>query len=319
MASSLISEFSPLIGRPGPALTSAVERGAVARFAEALGAPILLGADGEPQVPPTFLASLPYERPPLPRGGDRHLINAKNMFTFVRTPRVGEAVTTTACLTRVSEVGSIIRLGLEVRYSDSRGAPVASVDASFIVDYEGVCADGLGGACGAGAPHPAEPPFVPHGVARRKDTSALRAWADAELECRRIGDALPPLTKAPLTVLQFVQYAGASGDFNPLHYDRHFATRAGFPDVIAPGLLKMAFFAQHLMLCAGSRGELSRLEARYIGIDVPGRELTSRGIIRSVEAAGGRRTLDIELALEDQQGQASTLGSATLKLLPSAP
>ena len=58
------------------------------------------------------------------------------------------------------------------------------------------------------------------------------------------GLALPPLTKPPLTTRQLVQYAGASGDFNRIHYDEPFAKAGGFPTVIAHGMLSMGFFGQ---------------------------------------------------------------------------
>ena len=317
MNEPLLSEYQALIGREGPATTTAVERGAVTRFAEAVGDPIVLGDDGEPSVPPTFLASLPYQRPRLPAGGDDHLINAENTFTFVRAPIVGEAITTTAAFTRVARRGPLVRLGLEVRYAGAGGAPIGAVTVLFVIDHDGVCAEGLGDAHrGRPAPALAEPPFVPHGVARpRSDPAAVRAWAAVDLASLGPNDALPPLAKAPLTTLQFVQYAGASGDFNPIHYDGRAASKAGLPDVVAPGLLKMAFFAQHMALCAGRTAHLRRLEARYVGFDVPGQELTSRAVVRGATVTGdGHRTLEIDLSLQDRHGEAATVGGATLEI-----
>ena len=61
-----------------------------------------------------------------------------------------------------------------------------------------------------------------------------------------VGDALPPVEKAAITTTQLVQYAGASGDFNRIHYDEPFAKEGGFPSVIAHGMLSMAFFGQLL-------------------------------------------------------------------------
>ncbi|WP_394834238.1 MaoC family dehydratase N-terminal domain-containing protein [Pendulispora rubella] len=309
---TLVSELQQLLARPCAPITSLVERGAVTRFAEAVGDPILLDVDGQLRVPSTFLASLPYERPPLPAGGDDHLINAENSFTFDRAPVIGEAITTTASFTRVAQRGPLVELGLEVRYADARGARVGAVTVRFIVDFEGVCAGSLGEASREPAPPlAAVPRFVPHGVTRAR--GEVPAGAEVDLASLRTGDRLPPFTKAPLSTMQFVQYAGASGDFNPLHYDSRYAARAGFPDVIAPGLLKMAFFAQHMMLCAGPSAELRRLEAKYVGFDVPGQELTSHAMVREVATVEGRRIVHADLSLQDRHGDAATLGRAILE------
>ena len=60
------------------------------------------------------------------------------------------------------------------------------------------------------------------------------AWSDVE-----VGDALPSIT-ARLQRVNLVMYAGASGDFNPIHWNEKFATAVGLPDVIAHGMLTMA-------------------------------------------------------------------------------
>jgi acyl dehydratase len=60
------------------------------------------------------------------------------------------------------------------------------------------------------------------------------AWADVE-----VGTVLPPFA-APVQRMTLVQYAGASGDFNPIHWNEQFATQVGLPDVIAHGMLTMA-------------------------------------------------------------------------------
>ncbi len=57
------------------------------------------------------------------------------------------------------------------------------------------------------------------------------------------GDELPPLS-VPLTRADLVRYAGASGDFNPIHWNERFAAEVGLPDVIAHGMLTMALSAR---------------------------------------------------------------------------
>lgn len=62
----------------------------------------------------------------------------------------------------------------------------------------------------------------------------------------QIGDAIPVLVKPPITHLQLVRYAGASGDFNPLHTDPEIGTTLGFGGIIAHGMLIMGFVGQML-------------------------------------------------------------------------
>jgi len=60
----------------------------------------------------------------------------------------------------------------------------------------------------------------------------------------QIGDVMPPYTSAPITRTHLVRYAGASGDFNPLHHDETFAQAVGLETVIAQGMLIMGIAGQ---------------------------------------------------------------------------
>src|SRR6266567_9400202 len=62
----------------------------------------------------------------------------------------------------------------------------------------------------------------------------------------QISDTIPPLVKPPITHLQLVRYAGASGDFNPLHTDPKVGETLGFGGIIAHGMLIMGFVGQML-------------------------------------------------------------------------
>ena len=55
----------------------------------------------------------------------------------------------------------------------------------------------------------------------------------------KVGDELPPLVKGPIEQIQLTRYAGASGDFNPIHQDDEFARAAGMGGVFAHGMLSM--------------------------------------------------------------------------------
>jgi len=128
----------------------------------------------------------------------------------------------------------------------------------------------------------------------------------------RVGDLLPPVEKAAITTMQLVQYAGASGDFNRIHYDEPFAREAGFPSVIAHGILSMAFFGQLVADWAGGPEHVARLGARFKAVTFPGDRITVGGeVVAHDEAAG---TVELKLFARKQDGTVTLEGSATVRL-----
>ena len=130
-----------------------------------------------------------------------------------------------------------------------------------------------------------------------------------------IGLALPPLVKCP-TTRQLVQYAGASGDFYEIHYDKDFAQQTGLGGVIIHGALKSAFLGQLVTDWAGPLGTLKRLSCQYRGMDYPNQPITARGIVTRKYQAGGEHLVDCTIWLENPVGENTTPGSATV-VLPS--
>ena len=129
------------------------------------------------------------------------------------------------------------------------------------------------------------------------------------------GTALPPLVKV-VTTRQLVKYAGASGDYNEIHFDKDFAQGAGLAGVIVHGALKNAFLAQLVTDWMGERGTLRKLACQYHGMDVPGERLTCQGRVVKRHVQDGQRLVDLELWLENGKGEKTTLGSATVELPP---
>jgi acyl dehydratase len=125
------------------------------------------------------------------------------------------------------------------------------------------------------------------------------------------GDQLPPLVKPPITKKQLVQYAGASGDFNPIHYDDPFARAGGYPSVIAHGMLSMGFFGQLVAGWAGA-GAIERISARFKAVTFPGDVITCTGEVTEVDEAA--RTAVVRLIAKNQAGAVTLEGSATIKL-----
>jgi len=95
------------------------------------------------------------------------------------------------------------------------------------------------------------------------------------------------------------RYAGASGDFNPIHIDREMATQANFPGIILHGLYGMALVARAVLGCAGDDPRrLRRLSVDFRAVAVPEHEIAVTGSIR--EMRDGVATVD---AVARQRGK----------------
>ncbi len=95
------------------------------------------------------------------------------------------------------------------------------------------------------------------------------------------GDELPELSVTPDKYLT-VRYAGASGDYNPIHIDEEFAKAVGLPGRILHGLYSMALVARAATEAGGGPAALQRLAVELRGMGVPEQELVVRGRVASV-------------------------------------
>ena len=125
------------------------------------------------------------------------------------------------------------------------------------------------------------------------------------------GKDLPELRKEPITKVQLVKYAGASGDFNLIHTDDETARRVGLDGVIAHGMLSMAFLGQYLCSLAGPES-IRRIKVRFSAMVRPGDVLTCKGKVKSVEPGG---PVTLEIWAENQHGEQVTAGEGEV-LLP---
>jgi acyl dehydratase len=130
-----------------------------------------------------------------------------------------------------------------------------------------------------------------------------------------VGSELPPLEKDP-TTQQLVRYAGASGDFYQIHYDKDFALGNGLPGVILHGALKNAFLGQLMTDFAGEQGILRKLSVQYRGMDQPGTKVSARGKVKKKYVEDGNHFVECDIWLENAKGEITTPGSA-LVILPS--
>jgi acyl dehydratase len=95
------------------------------------------------------------------------------------------------------------------------------------------------------------------------------------------GEQIPQLRITPDKYLT-VRYAGASGDFNPIHIDEEFARAVGLPGRILHGLWTMAQVARAQTEAAGGPERLRRLSVQFRGMGVPEQEVVVSGVVREV-------------------------------------
>jgi acyl dehydratase len=97
------------------------------------------------------------------------------------------------------------------------------------------------------------------------------------------GDAIPELRVTPDKYLPH-RYAGASGDFNPIHIDPEFAKRVGLPGNILHGLYMMALVARaNANLADGDPRALKRLSVEFRGMGIPEQEIVVSGRVKEVD------------------------------------
>ena len=125
-----------------------------------------------------------------------------------------------------------------------------------------------------------------------------------------VGDAAPPLVIDKLTRTHFVRYAGASGDFNPMHHDDTIATSVGNPSVFGHGMLTAGFMARQLKDWFGPEA-LRRVQMRFSKQVWPGDTLTFNAKVTGKREEGGERLVDVECSTTNQDGVEVLTGTAT--------
>jgi acyl dehydratase len=114
----------------------------------------------------------------------------------------------------------------------------------------------------------------------------------------RVGGEIPELRVTPDKYLT-ARYAGASGDFNPIHIDEEFARAVGLPGRILHGLWTMAQVARAQTDAAGGPEHLKRLSVQFRGMGVPEQEVVVKGTVR--EQREGRFVIDTVAEQADTQ------------------
>ena len=140
------------------------------------------------------------------------------------------------------------------------------------------------------------------------------------------GDEVTPLSQV-FTSQTLVRFAGGGGDFNPLHYELQFAQANLQERPIVHGQFKRAVLVHLMTDWAGDQGRIKKLSCQFRGVDLPrlmksmgepqdGETWTAKGKVTGKRVEDGEHLIDCDIGLENEQGQVTTPGKATV-VLPS--
>ena len=146
-------------------------------------------------------------------------------------------------------------------------------------------------------------------------------WEDVEVDSEVT--TLPKIATSQM----LVKWAGASGDFNPLHYDDPFAEASGVDKPVVHGALKRQWLVQLITDWIGEEGTLKKFSCQYRAFDYPrlmktmtepheGETWLCKGTIAKKYVEDGEHLVDCDIWIENGKGEATTPGKATV-VLPS--
>lgn len=122
-----------------------------------------------------------------------------------------------------------------------------------------------------------------------------------------VGYQFPELRKEPVTKVQIAKYAGASGDFNPLHLDPEVGQAAGVGGQIAHGMLIMGFAAQAVSSWVPQKA-LKQLKVRFAGMTRPGDVITVSSTITDLWQENWEHVFEARIEARNQKDEAVITG-----------
>lgn len=132
----------------------------------------------------------------------------------------------------------------------------------------------------------------------------------------KVGDSKELLLVDDLTRTQIVMYAGASGDYNPLHSDEKFAREvAGYPGIFAHGMLTMGMTGR-VVTDWFDVGRITKYGVRFVRQVWPGATLTATAVVDGIREEDGVSYADVSITTVDAEGTTVLTGTATARLDP---
>src|SRR6266852_5902339 len=130
----------------------------------------------------------------------------------------------------------------------------------------------------------------------------------------KVGDTHSERVVDNLSRTQIVQYAGASGDYNPLHTDDVYTIQqAGYKSVFAHGMLTMGLTGKMLTNYVGD-GRLAKFGVRFTKQVWPGDSLTAKATVEALREEGGTHFVDLQLSTVNQNGEEVLSGYAAARI-----
>ena len=131
-----------------------------------------------------------------------------------------------------------------------------------------------------------------------------------------VGQIFSQVVVDDLTRTQIVQYAGASGDYNPVHSDEMFVTQvAGYPTVFAHGMLTMGLTGKLITDTVGD-GTLTNYGVRFVNQVWPGDTLTATATVTAIGEVDGVPMVDLDVVTVNQDGVPVVTGTASARCAP---
>lgn len=139
-------------------------------------------------------------------------------------------------------------------------------------------------------------------------TSKQLAYEDVDM-----GMEIPPLVKETSTLMS-AEWAGASGDYDPIHYDNEYARLRRFPRAIVNGRLKVAWLIQLMINWIGDEGVLKKVGCSHRGMDIIGDPVKCKGVVIRKYIENVEHLVECEIWIENPKGEKTALGAATVAL-----
>jgi acyl dehydratase len=307
----------------------AVEAGKVEEFARAVGDddpvyrdPVVASERGFEAVPAplTFVRTTDFPRY---RTGEEidlgfrheHTLHGEQAYEYDRPLVVGDTLTGETAVVNAyerdgSRGGTMTFAEVETEFRDASGERVL-VSRSTAIETGGTVDDGSGADLDPREADGGDRGEDPEWSATDRATAEPTAPTPVEAGEVSVGDRAPVVTLGPLSRRDFVRYAGASGDFNPIHYDEPYACAAGNPAVFGQGMFT-AGVAAHAVADWLGVGSVRSFDVRFRSRVWPGDTLTTTVEATDVDRIEAGERVAVEMRVDREAGEDDGDGEAVI-------